>query len=142
MPDLVLETTMQDFTNLQNHAKDSFELIIIIVAEQNVSPNGSTTIRHGNCQSLLPAASCFTRCTAYSSHRRVLYAMDSRSAQIKEISEPTSHTNYRYLSSPVKNKHLSLPLSLSCIFSFVPPTDVCSISVKSLKLPSVSNESK
>ena len=69
-----------------------------------------TTIRHSDCQLMLSASCSSARCGPCMSYRNTLRAMHSRSinSSNKENSDPSSHANYRYLLSHVKNERLSL----------------------------------
>ena len=69
---------------------------------------GTATIRHKDCELVVEGD---TRCKACKHHRSTLHAIYSRieknEAGKENRTAPTSHVNYRYLSSPEKSERLS-----------------------------------
>ena len=70
---------------------------------------GHSTIRHSGCELLLKSSYSSTRCPKCEGHRKSLHAMLSRKAKESpsDQASPSSHSNFRYLSSPVKVDRLS-----------------------------------
>ena len=66
------------------------------------------TIRCTECEVLVPRANTQSRCIRCNNYRRNLVVLLSRCLQAKQVdgSDPQSHKNYRYLSTPEKDKRL------------------------------------
>ena len=70
------------------------------------------TIRHVNCEVIVAQGgdACTSRCSSCTQYRKTLCALVRRSNTIdlkaSDRSDPSSHTNYRFLTSPEKVKRL------------------------------------
>jgi len=79
-----------------------------VVAQEESTILGYKTVRHMECQKLLPPNHPGERCSRCDSYRKTLRTILSRSSQEggADQSHPSSHANYRYLTSPEKNERL------------------------------------
>lgn len=79
-----------------------------MVAQEESTILGYKTVRHMECQKLLPPNHPCERCSRCDSYRKTLRTILSRSSQEggSDRSHPSSHANYRYLTSPEKNERL------------------------------------
>lgn len=70
-----------------------------MVAIVETAPTGHSTIRHNECDLVVPSG---RRCSKCEKHRKSLLVMAHRHASDipSAATDPQSHTNYRYLSSP------------------------------------------
>ena len=79
-----------------------------IVAFYDERPLAAPTIRHSLCSILVPQYE--PRCPQCTDYHRTLHAMVSHLSAVEgeDRIAVSSHTNYRYLSTPKKNKRLKL----------------------------------
>ena len=70
---------------------------------------GHSTIRHSRCELLLENSCSSTRCPKCEAHRKSLHAMLSRKKKesSSDQAKPSSHSNFRYLATPVKVNRLA-----------------------------------
>ena len=77
-----------------------------IVAVFDTRPLPAPTIRHQECSLLIAKGS--VRCAICTHYRHSLNAMLGRSKSTEDKVATTSHTNYRYLSTPEKHQRMAL----------------------------------
>lgn len=84
--------------------------------DEHDSSLGFATTCHIDCELLLPLTNSGDRCAKCAFHHSVFRSMHSYQCcgNAYDSSLPSSHTNYRYLSSPVKNECLQHLHKLSC----------------------------
>lgn len=76
-----------------------------MVAQVEISILGKPTVRHTKCEVLIPPPADTVRCSYCQQHRTILTSIAQRQSkatqsQISQKSNPSSHTNYRYLTPP------------------------------------------
>lgn len=77
-----------------------------IVAKVEASLTGENTIRHNLCDLLIPTGKK-NRCSKCEANRKSLLVMLKRHNSATTSSDPSSHTNYRYLTTPLLNERCS-----------------------------------
>ena len=75
------------------------------VAIVDATRTGQSALFHVNCEVLIQPSNS-SRCVACSKHRKSLTAMKTRKPKDIDKTDPSSHTNYVFLSTPEKDERL------------------------------------
>ena len=74
------------------------------VAVIDATRTGQSTLFHVDCEILIQPSN--NRCIACTKHRKLLTAMKARKPKDTDKTDPSSHTNYAFLSTPEKDERL------------------------------------